>query len=365
MKKNNKRWTIELEKKPDFDTSMDRIYAWYNQEIIDRVPIRFSAHNAEFNDSLVLPGHSWNNLKERWWNVEYQIELFEYKLNHSTFNAETFPVFWPNLGPEVYSAFYGAELEYKEVTAYAVPLIDNWEQLDDIQLDFNNPYFRKLEEMTHEALKRCEGKYMVGYTDFHAGIDCAAAFRDPQQLCLDILLEPERVKDLIDISSRDFHAVYNHFDSILKSHNQVSVTWIGIPSFGKMHIPGCDFASMLSPEDFDTFVLPSIKNEIAPMTHNVFHVDGKGVARHLDKLLELPEINAIQWVQGMGTDTPIMQWVSLIKKVQAAGKSLVIDLKVSELNSFMDEVSPEGIFLCIDTDLDTQSAIIKKVQKWK
>ena len=365
MKTNNQRWTVELEKKPDFDVCMDRINAWYNQEIIDRAPIRFSAHNAEFNDSINLSGHKWNNLKERWWNTEYQIELFEYKLKHSTFNAETFPVFWPNLGPEVFTAFYGVELEYKEVTAYAIPSIKSWDQVDSIQIDYNNPYFKKLEEMTFQALDRCKGKYLVGYTDIHAGIDCAAAFRDPQQLCMDILLEPEQVKKLVEISSRDFHAVYNHFDSILKSHNQLSVTWMGIPSYDKMHIPGCDFASMLSPEDFDTFVMPTIKNEIADMTQNVFHVDGKGVARHLDKLLELPEITAIQWVQGMGKDTPIMQWLPLIKKVQAAGKSLVIDLEVSELESFMNEVNPKGILLCIDADLDIQDDIMKRVQKWK
>jgi hypothetical protein len=343
---------------------MDRIYAWYHQEIIDRVPIRFSAHNAEYNDMVDLPGHSWKNLKERWWNAEYQIELFEYKWRHSTFNAETFPVFWPNLGPEVYTAFYGAELEYRDVTAYAVPSLPDWDQMDRLKLDFNNPYFRKLEEMTFAALERCTGKYLVGYTDIHAGIDCAAAFRDPQQFCLDLLLEPEMAKKLIEISSCDFHTVYNHFDSILKAHNQLSVTWMGIPSTGKMHIPGCDFASMLSPADFDTFVLPSLKREIAPMTQNVFHVDGKGVARHLDKILQLPEVNAIQWVQGMGLDAPIMQWVPLIKKVQSAGKSLVIDLQVSELESFMREVSPVGILLCINADEETQPEIIRKVMKW-
>ena len=355
----------DLELKPDFNICMERIYAWYNQEIIDRIPVRFTAHNAEYNEAVLLTGYSWKNLKERWFDTEYQLDLFEYKLKHSTFNAETFPVFWPNLGPEVFTAFYGVELEYKEVTSYSIPSIKNWDQLDDIKLDFNNPYFRKLEEMTYEALKRCKGKYLVGYTDIHAGIDCAAAFRDPQQFCIDLILEPDQAKKLIEISSRDFHTVYNHFDSILKSHNQLSVTWMGIPSYGKMHIPGCDFASMLSPEDFETFVLPSIKKEIAPMTHNIFHVDGKGVARHLDKILELPEINAIQWVQGMGNDTPIMQWVPLIKKVQSAGKSLVIDLKVSELEPFMSEVDPRGILLCIDADLNTQNDILRRVKKWK
>ena len=364
MQENHQHRPVALENKPDFDLCMDRINAWYNQEIIDRIPIRFSAHNAEYNDVADLPGYSWKSLKERWWNTEYQIELFEYKLKHSTFNAETFPVFWPNLGPEVYTAFYGAELEYREVTSYAIPSIQSWDQLDDIRLDRNNPYFRKLEEMTLEALKRCTGKYLVGFTDIHAGIDCAAAFRDPQQFCLDLLLEPDKAKRLVEISSRDFHTVYNHFDSILKAHNQLSVTWMGIPSYGKMHIPGCDFASMLSPEDFDTFVMPSIKKEIAPMTHNIFHVDGKGVARHLGKILELPEVNAIQWVQGMGLDAPIMQWVPLIKKVQSAGKSLVIDLQVSELESFMAEVSPKGILLCIDAEVDTQPEIIKRVMRW-
>jgi hypothetical protein len=358
-------WKVELEKKPDFEKSMERIYAWFDQEIIDRVPIRFSAHNAEYSGVYELKGRTWNNLKDRWWNTEYQIDLFEYELKNAVFNAETFPVFWPNLGPEVFTAFYGVELKYQEVTSYAVPSIKDWAQMDEIKLDFKNPYFKKIEEMTLAAIECGKGKYLTGYTDLHPGLDCAAAFRDPQQLCLDMLLEPEQVKKLIEISSNDFHLVFDHFDNMLKHHKQLSVTWMGIPSFGKMHIPSCDFSSMISPQQFEEFVLPVIKKEVKPMTHNIFHVDGKGVANHIDKILEIPEIGAIQWVQGMGVDKPIMQWVPLIKKIQAAGKSVVLDLQVSELESFMKVVKPEGIFLCIETDPEIQQAIIKRIQKWE
>jgi len=361
----NSWWNIDLDCKPDFEKSMKRIYAWYNHEIIDRVPIRFSAHNAEYNEVHMLKGRSWKNLKDRWWDTDYQVELFEYQLKHSVFNAETFPVFWPNLGPEVFTAFYGVELLYKEVTSYAVPIIKQWSQMENIVLDLNNLYFRKIEEMTYAALERCKGKYMVGYTDFHPGLDCAAAFRDAQQLCIDLLLEPEQVKHLIDISSKDFHKVFNYFDIILKKSNQLSVTWMGIPSFGKMHIPSCDISSLISPEQFEDFVLPALKNEIKPMTHNIFHLDGSGVARHLDMILELPEIDAIQWVQGLGNDLPIMQWVPLIKKIQAAGKSVVIDLQVAELDSFMKEVDPRGIYLCLSADPEFQADIIKKVERWR
>ena len=358
-------WNIDLEQKPDFEKSMERIYAWYNQELIDRAPIRFSAHNAEYNEVHMLKGRFWKNLKDRWWDTDYQIELFEYQLQQSVFNAETFPVFWPNLGPEVFTAFYGVELLYKEVTSYAIPVIKEWSDADNIVLDFNNSYFRKIEEMTYAALNRCKGKYMVGYTDFHPGLDCAAAFRDAQQLCVDMLLEPDRVKQLMDISSRDFHKVFDHFDTILKKRDQLSVTWMGIPSFGKMHIPSSDISTLISPDQFEEFVFPVLKNEIKPMTHNIFHLDGIGVAKNLDLILSLPEINAIQWVQGVGDEMPIMQWIPLIKKIRAAGKSVVVDLQVSELESFMNEIEPNGIFLCISADPEIQPDIIKKIERWR
>ena len=360
----NKWWNLELEQKPDFEQCMKRIYAWYNQEMIDRAPIRFGAHNAEYNEAHLLKGRSWPSLKERWWDTDYQIELFEHQLKNSVYNAETFPVYWPNLGPEVYTAFYGVELEYKEVTSYSISNIRDWNQLDELKLDINNPYFRKLEEMTYAALERCAGKYLVGYTDLHPGIDCAAAFRDPQQLCMDFLLEPEEVKRLVEISSKDFQRIFNHFDAILKKHNQLSVTWMGIPSFEKMHIPSCDFATMISPEQFDEFVLPIIKEEIKPIAHNVFHLDGKGVAKNIDRILEMPEINAIQWVQGVGDDLPIMQWIPFIKKIQSAGKSVVVDLQVHELESFIAAMEPRGLLLCIAADPEIQPDIIKRVEKW-
>ena len=36
------RWDLELETKPDFAKAMERVYAWYEQEMTDRAPIRFN-----------------------------------------------------------------------------------------------------------------------------------------------------------------------------------------------------------------------------------------------------------------------------------------------------------------------------------
>lgn len=354
---------MELVNKPDFEMAMKRIYAWYEHEIIDRVPIRFTAHNADFKEAKIMEGRSWPDLKSKWFDSEFQVDYFIESIKGQKFYAETFPVCFPNLGPEVYSAFYGCELEFREVTSYCLPAVKNWEDMRKLKFDMKNKYFKKIEELTFTALEKRENNYMVGYTDLHPGIDCAAAFRDPQQLCIDILIEPEKVEELVRISSADFQKIYDHFDKILKDHDQLSVTWMGIPSYGKMHIPSCDFASLVGEDHFEQYIYPVLKEEVKPMDHNIFHVDGKGVAKNLDLILAMPEVQAIQWVQGAG-ESPIMQWVDLIKKCQRAGKSVLVDLKPSELEDFIGQMEPEGLMLCMEADESIQPDIIKRVAKW-
>ena len=355
---------VEIQGKPDFEKAMERIYAWYDHEIIDRPPIRFSAHNADFAVPHRLAGKSWPDLRSRWFDAEYQVDYFMASIADRRFYAETFPVFWPNLGPEVYAAYFGCELEYGETTSYAVPNVRTWDDIGKLEFRRDNIYFRKTEELTRLALEKCRGRFLVGYTDLHGGLDSAAAWRDPQQLCLDLVFDPDKVKRLVALAMAHFQEVYDHFDAMLKAAGQPSVTWMGIPSFGKMHIPSCDFAAMISPTMFEEFGLPVLREEVKPMTHNVFHVDGRGVLKHLEMILSVPEIQAIQWVQGMGLDTPILQWVPLIERLQAAGKSIMVDLQVGELEEFIDRLRPKGLLLCIAADEAAQPDIIKRVERW-
>jgi hypothetical protein len=359
-----KYWNLELESKPDFQICMKRIYAWYEGEIIDRAPVRFSSHNAEFN---VTEDQNlrWGSLKDKWFDEEYQIEKFIKSIKNKSFIGETFPIYWPNLGPNIYASFYGCPVEFGEVTSWANHTIDTLDGFKDIKLNTNNDYFKKIESMTKLALEKCKGKYMVGYTDLHPGMDFIAAWMGTENLCMEFYDNPEMLKEVTSLSINDFQSVYDHFDAMLKRHNQLSVTWMGIPSFGKMHIPSCDFSSMISTDLFEEYCLPILKQEVKGMTHNIFHLDGKGVARHIDKILEVDEIQAIQWVQGLGEDAPILQWLPLIKKIQAAGKSVVVDLSKDELEEFISNIRPEGLLLCIASDNeDEQQQILKRVEKW-
>lgn len=356
----------QLETMVDGERALARVEAWFANEIIDRVPVRFSAHNAFVEQAQEEIAELSPAARKAWWfDVERQVALFEKSLAGRTFHGETFPVYWPNLGPEVYAAFYGSELIYGEVTAWSVPLVETEEDIERIELDMENEYFQTLEAMTRLALERCEGRYLVGYTDLHPGLDCVAAWRGPQQLCLDMIKRPELVEKLAEKAIAGFETIYDHFDGMLKAAGQLSVSWMGIPSRGRMHIPSCDFSALISPAFFRRFGLPVLEREVQTMTHNIFHVDGEGVARHLDAILSVPEVHALQWVQGVGDDLPIMQWVPFLRELQARKVPVVVDLKPEELEPFIEAMDPEGLFLWLATESEAEElAIIDRLLRW-
>ena len=355
---------MELQGKPDFAQSIERIEAWFNHEILDRPPVRFGLHNAEYEQNPMTAKRSWPDLKKRWFDAEFQVDSFLDSIRGRIFHGETFPVFWPNLGPNVYAAFHGAELHYGEVTSWIRHCVHDWDDLARLKFNPENAYFRGIETLTAVALQKCANKFMVGYSDFHGSLDCVADWRDPQQLCMDIMDHPEKVYEMLQLANANFLPVFNHFDSVLKAHDQLSVTWMGIPSRGKLHIPSCDFTCMVGREIFDEFYLPSLLNEVRSMTQSIFHLDGKGMLQHLDRILEIPEINAIQWVQGVGNDLPILQWLPVIKKIQAAGKGVVVDLQLAELEAFIAAMKPDGLYLCLSAEESIQPDILKRLEKW-
>lgn len=355
---------VYLETKPDYETCIERIEAWFHGSVIDRAPVRFHRHNAEYDSVLTNSGHA--TLEQRWMDAEFQARTFLQSVKGQLFLGETFPVYMPNLGPNFYAAVHGAELTFGEVTSWCEPMVRTESDIDQIRFDRNNRYYKCMHELTRAALEICEGHFLVGYTDLHPGMDCVAAWRGTENLCMDMMLNPSFVKRLIEKSTEHFVEIYDDFHTTLQQAGQPSVTWMNIPvPGGRMHIPSNDFSFMISPEQFREFALPVLKDEIKTMTHNVFHVDGKGVANHTDDILDAG-IRAIQWVQGMADDYPIMQHIPYIKYLQSRGASVIVDLDKRDLDAFMQEVRPEGIFLWIATEnRQEEQDIMNRLLKWK
>ena len=54
---------------------MARVYAWYEQKLIDRVLVRFHHHNMRYESRRVVAG-AWESTEARWFDVEFQVKTF-------------------------------------------------------------------------------------------------------------------------------------------------------------------------------------------------------------------------------------------------------------------------------------------------
>ena len=204
--------------KPDFLEVLERYEAWWECRIVDRPLVSITFPKPE-DEQRPPPETSHSSVRERWMDTEFTVASVAARKHNTVYFADSLPVAWPNLGPEIFSAFYGCEMDYGENTAWSKPILFDWSEksVDRLRLDTGHFYFRKIVEMTDALLEAAKGKFIVGYTDLHGGGDAIAAFRDPQELLIDTIEHREEVKRLCDRVTTDFLTVYDTFHEKLSA----------------------------------------------------------------------------------------------------------------------------------------------------
>jgi hypothetical protein len=338
--------------------------AFWEREIIDRPVVCIVAPKTD-------PRYPWPAPKphathrDRWLDVEYVADCALAGAMNCEYLGDALPQAWPNLGPEVFNAFLGMDLEFGESTSWSRPNLHDWSGIDAIAFDPANAYWRAINTITDALLARGRGKFYTGLTDFHPGGDCAAAFRDPQQLNIDLIESPDEVKRLVRKVTDLYLRVFDLSWERLRAAGQATASWPGIVSTRKWYVPSNDFSCMISPQMFDEFFLPGIAEECRALEASIYHLDGPNALGHLDSLLGIKELNAIQWVYGAGHGRA-SDWLPVYKRCQAAGKGLQLNLEANEFDLFMRELRPEGLYISTWVgSREEGEALLRKVDGWR
>jgi hypothetical protein len=355
-----------FELKPDFPEVLQRYEAWWACEIVDR-PLTVVTYPKPESERRPLPEKEHETHRDRWMDTDYVVARTVATLHNRVYAADALPVTFPNLGPEVFSAFYGCPLEFGASTSWSEPILDSWdpEEVAKLQLDRSNVYFQKILELTDALLDAGKGKFIVGYTDIHPGGDAVAAFRDPEKLCIDMIEHPDAIKDLVERVTDDFLEVYDLYDAKLSNAGMPSTTWLNATCEGKYHVPSNDFSCMISQEMFEEVFIPGIIRECQHMDRNIYHLDGPQALRFLDLLLSIPEIHAIQWVPGAGRDD-WKRWIDVYQRVQAAGKAFTLSVPVEDLDRLFEELRPEGARVQVAgvSNQEEAEAVMRRMARW-
>jgi len=327
-----------LRYKDDWDEAKKRMAAWWEGETAERPLIQVLTPRGPEGGSEQLPWLGFDN-----WDLarhpdepDMAIDEFERWCSQTHFGGEAYPNFWVNLGAGVMGAYLGAEVKFKADTVWFGAQWDerfvrNWGSLANVEFNENEVWWRRTVSATRRAIERCRGNFIVGVTDLGGIGDIIASLRGPKNLLIDCHLRPDDIKSLSERLVEIWHVCYDRLFDIIGRSNPGSSAWMGIWSPLKWYPLQCDFAAMLSPRKFDDLVLPYLKEQCQRLDHALYHLDGPGQLCHLNSLLRVDELRAIQWVPGAGEELQgyhcgSEKWLSLYEKILAAGKGLVLAL---------------------------------------
>ena len=155
----------------------------------------------------------------------------------------------------------------------------------------------------------------------------------------------------------------SHWD-VFRKHFPGDCSWL-MWAPGRTYACQCDFSTVLSPKLFEELVIPELEALGKYLEYIVWHLDGPDEIKHLDFLLELPQVKAIQWCQGSGKPSPA-HWLPMLKIIRSHKKSLILRPESrEEIKTLLEELSPEGLFFDVKFDVKTTEeaqALIKTVE---
>ena len=357
---------MRIESIPDWEQRVARHDAFWQREVLGRPPAYITLDKPA--GSHPQPAEkNYSEPRDWWMDFEYRAECILADVENAEYLGDALPQTYSSLGPEVFAAFLGCEMEYADrITSWSIPSLPDWQDVGTVKFSEENPYWRKVIEFTNVLLEVGRERFYTGLTDLHPGGDALAAFRDPQRLNVDLIESPDEVKALLRYVDEVYRQVYDFYYDKLSSAGQAITTWMPICSTKRWYVPSNDFSCMISPRMFREFFLPGLIEEFGHYDACIYHLDGPGALKHLDVLLEVPELNAIQWVAGAGNGG-VADWMWVYEKCQAARKGLEIATDVSELDAIMENLRPEGIFLHLWGFDDRAHAewVLRRLERWR
>ena len=342
---------------PNWESAQDRIAAMLHGEKLDRPCIAITAPKTA--GGQVPAPRGLHNPHET--DADALLDQFEAHMDSVLYLGEATPSLSLSFGPDQFGAFLGCDLQYAEdrYTSWAVPNITDWDDSPSLTFDHENDWWKRMVASLGRAAERAEGRYLLSCPDTHAGGDALAAMRGQQTLCLDVVDHPERVEWAMELIEE---ALVPYFDGIFGILRQqgAHTSCMGCAMPGTSVTVQCDFIALISTEMVKRFLLKEIRIETEYVDHCFFHLDGPDAIKHLDTILDLPQLDGLNYVKGFGRDFTFEHEMGLYRRVQDAGKIAVLGCGRGQLEAVLEALDPNKLFLRLGASSEEEARAILK-----
>lgn len=265
-------------------------------------------------------------------------------LKSGAFEGDTVPDMSPYLGPGSLCTFIGANPIYSDHTIWFKEGCTSISEVKENCVRFmeeKGPGIHWYEWSTGAARyykKQSNGKYLTSMPDLQQNLDIMAAVMGADRMFIEIMDNPGKVMELLELIHMVWEKAFNAHHEIISGENgYTAYTHYNIVGKGKTSVLQSDISCMMSADMFNEFEIPFLKRQCEELDNVIYHLDGPGAIRHLDSILSIDKISAVQWVPGAGMPgNADDSWNILYDKMVERGKGLYVFLWPDEIDAFLD-----------------------------
>lgn len=330
----------------EFEAARRRVEAWWRGEPAGRPAIQVTAPRRPARpDDESEP----EDLHRYFTDPDVVLPRLRRQLESTWYGGEALPVVFPVSVAlvAILNKYLGAPNRYlTRHTAWSQPIIDDWARRPPLRLEPGNEWFLASRRLLEAAVAWAQGegiRCFIGQPDLNGPTEILAGLRGAQRLALDFYDNPGEIKPALAQINQAWLEAWRALSAICHRLGGWFF-WMRLWSDAPAVDLQSDVSCLVSREHFDEYFLPFIEQQTRWARRTVYHLDGPGAIRHLDSLLALPRLTAIQWVPGAGAPGA-SHWIPLERRILAAGKRLVLDCEPGEVRTLASELESDGLML--------------------
>ena len=368
---------MSLQFKTNWEETRERFSAWWGRKNAGRPLLNIWTGRDECleNPFVVEP---YTELSERYLNTE-KIMAHEFdRLCKNKPVAEAYPSVSFNLGAGSLALYLGCEASFNADTLWFLPFMNKLPDDGKIVFDENNEwYVRHLEMYRRGKEAMINTDALLEIPDLVEHMDILAAMTGPTELFEDFFEHP-------DLVNKAHSSLNDHYKTVFDAFNEFCMedetgfnafTAFAIYGSGRTSKIQCDTAAMISPGQFRDFALEPLREQCRWLNNSLFHLDGPECICHIPALMEIDELNAIQWTPGHGNPESGEEcWYDMFGAVTDAGKGLWVALggydpqtAIEKADKLVQKFGSNHFYFLMPfmTQKEADKLLIKAEREWK
>jgi len=220
----------------------------------------------------------------------------------------------------------------------------NYEGIDDLVPDEDDPWLRKLLALTRALVDANDGSYLVTHTLMRGPVDLLSALIGDVRMGLALYDEPERIGEVLARAAQAFLKVARAQYALLPPFEGGWAPWTySLWAPGTVIRLQSDSASQLSPAMYAEQILPHDRTILSAFDYSILDLHSAGTLHLLPVLLEVEELDAISVTLDPYESAPTVEALipTLERVLERKSVSLYGQMTVGELER-LKQALPTG-----------------------